>query len=52
MKSAAAPRCVMIPEYDHEGEMPVGRLTKEEDLERDESESPLHSASPWPKRAA
>ena len=38
-------------DHDHDGDKPEGRLAKEEDDDRPDTDIPLHSASPWPKRA-
>ena|SRR5574344_1877854 len=50
-KSAATPLWLPIPDHDHDGDKPEGRLAKEEDDDRPDTDIPLHSASPWPKRA-
>ena len=48
--SAATPLWLPIPDQDHDGDNPVGRLEKDEDEEKPPSDIPLQSDSPWPKR--
>ncbi len=49
---AAPPLWLPIPDQDHDGDNPVGRLEKDEEEEEEKppSDIPLQSDNPWPRR--
>ena len=51
VKSAATPLWLPIPDHDHDGDNPDGRLLNDDEDDSPDMDIPLHSVSPWPKRA-